>query len=70
MTMQEFKTVYTLGKYYQEEITHGGNAMKLKVEIKELRDNLKNWAKSRKGFNAVTFQRDFVKAFSAGCRAC
>ena len=70
MTMQEFETVYTLGKYYQAEMAHGGNALKLKVEIKQLRENLKSWAKDRKNFNAVIFQREFAKAFSEGCHAC
>ena len=70
MTMQEFQTVYTLGKYYQAEMAHGGNAEKLKGEIKHLRDNLKTWARSRKNFNVIVFNRDFLKAFSAGCHAC
>ena len=70
MTMQEFETVFTLGKYYQAEVTKGGNVQKMKAELKHLRDNLKSWAKSRKNFNAIIFNRDFVKAFSAGCHAC
>ena len=67
MTITEFYQVYALGKYFQAAAMSGGNVQKMKVEIKHLRENMAQWARTRKNFNVLVFNRDFIKAFSEGC---